>query len=391
MLEEIRRGGTVIQATPVSWQMLVEAGWGEGEREEGGGREIKVLCGGEALKEELGRKLVERGQRAWNLYGPTETTIWSLVEELKKEAMEKGGIRIGKPIGNTQVYVLDQRMGVVPVGVGGELYIGGAGVARGYLNRAELTAERFVPNPFSGGMNGGSERKEGEERKEGGERLYRTGDRVRWGRDGKLEFMGRMDEQVKVRGYRIEPGEIEGVLREHGGVKEAVVVVREGEGGDKRLVGYVVVGERGEGKGRVTGQELKSYVRERLPEYMVPGAVVMLEKLPLTPNGKVDRKALPRPEWKSEADKYVGPHSGTEEVLAQIWAEVLGVEKIGRHDNFFELGGDSILGIQVIARANEAGLRLTLKRLFEYQTIADLARVAGDTDEIHAEQGTVQG
>src|SRR6266704_1882789 len=239
----------------------------------------RVICSGEALAMESQRKFQRRlGAELHNLYGPTEASIdvtyWECCREWGKE-----NVPIGRGIANTKVYVLDKKQEAVPVGVAGELDLGGAGLARGYLKRPELTAEKFVPNGFS---------------EEGGERLYRTGDLVKWGREGELEFLGRIDQQVKIRGYQIELGEIEGVLLEQEGVEQAVVVVREeGGGGDKRLVGYVVA----KAGSKVKVKELREQVRKRLPEYMVPGGWVMLEELPLTANGKVDRKRLPEPEY----------------------------------------------------------------------------------------------
>jgi amino acid adenylation domain-containing protein/non-ribosomal peptide synthase protein (TIGR01720 family) len=328
--------------------------------------------------------------RIVNHYGPTETTVGVLtyaIEEDKKKDRDKGSgsrmVPLGRPLGNTQVYVLDREMELVPVGVAGELYIGGAGVGRGYRHSAVQTAERFVPNRFSG---------------KGGERLYRTGDRVRYVEDGNIEFLGRVDQQVKVRGYRVELGEIEAVLSGHEAVEQAVVVVREDEPGEKRLTGYVVGRSRaGEGKGSeasvgIGTEELRSYLQQRLPEHMVPAAIVVLRELPLTANGKVDRKGLPRPEgMREEASRYVGPKGEVEEILCRVWREVLRVEQVGVEDNFFELGGDSILSIQVVARARAAGVQVTPRQMFEQQTIAALAKVCGSTDHGAKPQETLSG
>jgi aryl carrier-like protein len=255
------------------------------------------------------------------------------------------------------------------VGLVGELYIGGAGVCGGYWERAELTAERYLPDPFSA---------------RGGARLYRTGDAGRYGREGQVEYVGRLDEQVKVRGYRVELGEIEAELRAQGAVREAAVLLREDQPGSKRLVGYVVA----EAGAKVSVSELRQSLQERLPEYMVPTAFVMLEELPLTVNGKVDRRALPaldsqRPQLEKV---YVGPRNEREEKLAAIWSQVLGVEQVGVHDNFFQLGGDSIRSIQVVARARQQGLLISTRQLFQYQTIAELASVAGEESSAEQEE-----
>ncbi|MFN5457254.1 AMP-binding enzyme, partial [Bradyrhizobium sp.] len=241
---------------------------------------------------------------------------------------------IGRPISNTQIYILDEHGEPVPIGVAGEIYIGGAGVARGYLNRPELTAERFVEDRFSG---------------EAGARLYRTGDLGRWLGDGTIAYLGRNDFQVKIRGFRIELGEIEARLSEHAGVRDVAVIAREDVAGDKRLVAYYV------SDAAIGAEELRGHLAALLPDYMVPSAYVHLERLPLTPNGKLDRKALPAPEGTAFAvQAYEPPQGETEEAIARIWAELLGVERIGRHDNFFALGGHSLLAIQVVSRLRQA-------------------------------------
>jgi amino acid adenylation domain-containing protein/natural product biosynthesis luciferase-like monooxygenase protein len=334
-------GARVLQATPAMWRMLREAGW----EVEG----VKVLCGGEALPVDLAQWLTAGSGHVWNLYGPTETTIWSAASRL-----EGGGrVTIGGPIGNTQIYVLDARLQAVPIGVCGELYVGGLGLGRGYLRRFGLTAERFVPSPFGSG-----------------ERLYRTGDVARWRADGNLEFLGRCDHQVKIRGYRIELGEIAATLLQSPGVRQAVVVAREDEPGNKWLVAYIV----GEGTALETS-ELRAHLKNRLPEYMVPAVFVALAAMPLTPNGKVDYKALPAPEGRPQGlVEYVAPRTPSEEMLAGMWAEVLGLERVGVHDNFFELGGHSLLATRVIARARKTfEVELPLRVLFEAPTIDALA------------------
>ncbi|HEU0053338.1 MAG TPA: amino acid adenylation domain-containing protein, partial [Longimicrobium sp.] len=306
-----------------------------------------ITVAGEALPAELVERWGAR-HRLWNLYGPTEATIWSTAAECADPARKPD---IGAPIANVRAYVLDGALEPLPVGVPGELVVGGAGVARGYLGRPALTAERFVPDPFSG---------------EPGARLYRTGDSVRWLTDGRLDFIGRIDHQVKVRGFRIEPGEIEGALRRSEGVADCVVVAREDVPGEKRLVAYVV--------GDVEAGALREHLLRELPEYMVPAAFVPLEQLPLTPNGKLDRKALPAPEY-ADADRYVAPRTPVEEVLAGIWADVLRQERVGVEESFFELGGHSLLATRVVSRVREVlAVELPLRALFEGPTVAELAR-----------------
>jgi acyl carrier protein len=282
-----------------------------------------------------------------------------------------GPIPIGHPIANTEIYLLDAHLQPVPIGVPGEIYIGGAGLARGYLNRPDLTAERFVPNPFN---------------HEPGSRLYRTGDLGRYQSDGSIVFLRRLDHQVKIRGYRIELGEIEARLAEHPEVREAVVVAREDLPGEKRLVGYVVAGEE------ISPGTLRDFLRERLPDYMSPSTFVFLDKLPLTPNGKIDRKALPAPDVSTQAThRYEAPRTATEEILVGIWAEVLGVERVGIHDNFFDLGGHSLLLVQVQRRLEEAFRHpIPIVALFQYPTLHTLekyvAREEGEQFAFHHHQ-----
>ena len=277
----------------------------------------------------------------WNLYGPTETTANAIVACLAPG----DEVSIGRPVSNTQVYVLDRYLQPVPIGVPGELYIGGDSLSRGYLNRPELTAERFMPHPFS---------------QEPGARLYKTGDLARYRPDGNIECLGRLDDQVKIRGFRIELGEIEGVLRQHPGVREAVVLASGDESGDPaaalgagtRLVAYLVADQ----EHAPTSTALRRYVREKLPSYMMPSVFVRLDALPLTPTGKVDRQALPAPDWaKPELhDTFVSPRTPVEARLANIWAAVLGRERVGMHDDFFALGGHSLLATQVMSRVHSA-------------------------------------
>ncbi|WP_188938366.1 non-ribosomal peptide synthetase [Puia dinghuensis] len=333
-----------IKLTPAHLQLL-EAAMGEGVELPA----RRLVVGGEVLSWSQLEWLRERGMEleVVNEYGPTEATVGCSVYRYQiGEEKGKGGVPIGKPIDNSSIYILDREGMPAPMGVGGELYIGGAGVARGYLNRPELTAERFVESPF------------GE-----GERLYRTGDLGRWLLDGNMEYLGRIDEQVKIRGYRIELGEIENVLEESGLVRQGVVVAREDKEGNKRLVGYVVVSE-GYDKG-----VLIKYLQGWLPEYMVPGVWVELKAMPLTVNGKVDRKGLPEP----CREKYVAPRSEIERQLAAIWSELLGVEQVGVEDSFFELGGHSLLAFRLVSAVRqELGVELPIREVFDYPTIGSL-------------------
>ncbi len=307
-----------------------------------------------------------------NNYGPTENTIVSTYLDLPPGATH-GAPTIGRPIANTQAYILDAQMQPVPMGVPGELYLGGANLARGYLNRPELTAERFVPHPFSDAP---------------GARLYRSGDVVRFLPDGQIEFTGRADFQVKIRGFRIELGEIETALQRHPDVREAAVVALEDASGGKRLVAYAV------SKGApLDVLVLRAFLESSLPTYMIPAHFVFLDAMPLMASGKIDRRALPAPDYDArESDAYEAPRNAAEERLAGIWREVLGVERVGRRDNFFELGGDSILSIQVVARANQTGLAITPKLFFQHQTVAGLAAAMGGREALPAaEQGLASG
>ncbi|HEY6924577.1 MAG TPA: amino acid adenylation domain-containing protein, partial [Steroidobacteraceae bacterium] len=316
-----------------------------------------VLVGGDRVDVDAFRQVLSEGAPGHliHVYGPTETTTFALSYEVRRIEEGATNIPIGQPIGNTQVYVLDGEGEPVPVGVAGELYIGGAGVAQGYLNRPELTAERFVPNPFC---------------KRPGGRLYRTGDLGRWLKDGTIEFLGRNDQQIKIRGYRVELGEIEARLREHAGVREAVVVAR-GEGAaDKRLIAYYT------GTEGVRAETLRAHVAEVLPEYMVPSAYVRLEVFPLTQNGKFDSRALPEPESGAYATaEYEPPQGEIEKILAGIWVELLNVERVGRRDNFFELGGHSLLTVKMLERMRQQGLQTDVGSVFAAPTLAGLAAI----------------
>jgi acyl carrier protein len=312
------------------------------------------VCSGEALPHELQERFFARlPARLHNLYGPTEAAVDVTYWECRR-GDARTVVPIGRPVANTRMHVLDRHGGELPVGVPGELHIAGVQLARGYLNRPELTAERFISHPELG-------------------RLYRTGDLGRWLPDGTLEYLGRLDHQVKLRGQRIELGEIEATLLEHPGVRETVVLARQDSPGDLRLVAYLVPS----GQADVSAAELRDFLKGKLPEYMVPSAFVVLDTLPLSPNGKVDRKALPAPDTARSGadDSYVPPRGPVEEAVAGVWAEVLGVERVGAQDNFFELGGHSLLATQVLSRLRQVfPIDLPLRRLFEEPTVANLAR-----------------
>ncbi|MEU3372746.1 amino acid adenylation domain-containing protein [Streptomyces sp. NPDC006660] len=340
-------GATVMQATPATWQLLVEAGWSNDGS-------LKVLVGGEALPPALAEGLVREPGRTWNVYGPTETTIWSTAHRLDSGAEQ---ISIGRPLDNTQVYVLDERLAPVPVGMPGDLYLGGTGVARGYRGRPALTAERFVPDPFGNRP---------------GARLYATGDKARLREDGTLVFLGRDDGQVKLRGFRIELGEIEARLEEHPAVRRAVALVREDRPGDQRLTGYVVAAD-----GAALGaEELREHLRRFLPDYMVPAAFVTLDAFPLNTSGKIDRRALPEPVVERDAASYVPPRDAVELEVAHIWEEVLGVKPIGLHDRFFDLGGHSLLVLRLMAEIEKRfGQQLPMAAIFRGATVERFARM----------------
>ncbi|MEA2626057.1 MAG: hypothetical protein QOD06_2102 [Candidatus Binatota bacterium] len=340
---------TMLQATPATWRLLLQAGWA-------GQPELKMLCGGEALPADLARQLLPRGGELWNLYGPTETTIWSTAYRVRGD---EETIPIGRPLANTQVHILDVEGCPLPVGVAGELYIGGDGVALGYLGRPDLTAERFVADAFSSVP---------------AARLYKTGDLAQWREDGQLEYLGRLDQQVKVRGFRIEPGEVEMALRRHRSIREAVVVALDDDGtGEKRLVAYVVPA-RG---ATVSGADVRAFLRGQLPEYMNPAAYVTLHDLPLTPNGKIDRRALPAPSEAAElrgAD--ISPRNPLEFQLAAMWEDVLGVRAVGVTDSFFDLGGTSLLAAKLFAEIERRfGKRLPIATLLQAPTVEQLAHI----------------
>lgn len=339
---------TIMQATPATWRMLIEAGWP-------GSNRLTILCGGEPLPRDLAVSLLDRSGALWNMYGPTETTIWSTIERIERTDRE---ITIGKPIANTDVYILDQFLQPVPVGVSGELYIGGHGLARGYRGRPDLTEDRFIPHPFS---------------PEPLAKLYRTGDLARYRSDGRIVHLGRLDHQVKIRGFRIELGEIETALSAHHAVRQAVVIAWEDQQGAKQLVAYVVCQD-----GPAPGQpELRSFLRSKIPEYMVPSLFVFLKAMPLTANNKVDRKALPAPSPTPLSDAvYVAPRDQMDIQMAALWQQVFGIDKVGIHDNFFDLGGHSLKAAQLFYLIEQVyGRHLPLATLFQAPTIAGLASV----------------
>ncbi len=344
-------GITIMQATPATWRLLIEAGWQ-------GNKELKILCGGEAMPHDLAEQLLERSGSVWNMYGPTETTIWSAVYQVESET---GSVPVGRPIANTQIYILDEKMHPVPLGVPGHLHIGGDGLARGYLKRAELTAEKFVDDPFCEASSG---------------RIYKTGDLAKFRPDGVIEFLGRLDFQVKVQGHRIELGEIESQLNRHPQIKQSVVMARQtgSKIDDKQLVAYTIAdGEP------PNVSDLRDFLRKTLPDYMLPAIFMSLDIFPLNPAGKVDRKALPEPEAIRPALRveYVAPRNSGEEKMAAIWSSALGLDQVGMNDNFFELGGASIQSLEIADRALEEGIDITPAMLFQYSTIAELVGAAG--------------
>jgi amino acid adenylation domain-containing protein len=343
-------GATVMQATPATWRMLLEAGWAAADPG------LKILIGGEAVSQKLANQLLQKSASVWNVYGPTETTIWSTLSKLEAGP---SAVSIGRPIGNTEIFILDKMLQPVPIGVAGELHIGGDGLARGYLKRPELTAEKFIVHPLNPDPKA---------------RLYKTGDLVRYLPDGNIEFLGRIDHQVKIRGFRIELGEIEGVLRQHPAINETVVLAREDTPGDKRVVAYFVPTR----DAAPTTAALRSFLKEKLPEYMLPSVFVTLKSMPLTPNGKVDRRALPAPDQANLAPTgtFAAPQDAVESQLVQMWESVLGVRPIGVRDNYFELGGHSLVAVKLMNRIEEVfGKTLPIATLLEAPTIEQLAAI----------------
>ncbi|WP_169734039.1 non-ribosomal peptide synthetase [Zymobacter palmae] len=337
---------TLFQATPATWKLLLENQWQ-------GAPQLTGLIGGEACPLALAHDIAARVSTLWNMYGPTETTVWSTMQLLSTREAQ---VSIGRPIANTRAYVLDEQQHPVPVGVVGELYIAGAGVTHGYLGRPELTAERFLPDPFVADKQ---------------VRMYRTGDLVRWRRDGTLDYLGRNDFQVKIRGFRIELGEIEAALQACDGVQDAIVVARSHTGGEPQLVAYCTPSR----DVMPDAAQLKAALAAIMPGYMVPAAFMVLERLPLTPNGKLDRQALPAPDDSAFVrQQYDAPHGPLEEGLAALWRDVLGVERVGRQDHFFALGGHSLLAVQLMTRVQQRLQHtLSLEALFAHPTLAAMA------------------
>ncbi|MEH2337088.1 amino acid adenylation domain-containing protein [Nostoc sp.] len=383
-------GLTVVNLPTVYWQQLAQE-WIKTQVLDTNNQLRLVIVGGDVMLPEyvtVWQKSPMSCVRLVNAYGPTETTITTTLFEILPQLSEHGNLRkmpIGRPLPNRTVYILDKYLQPVPIGVPGQLYIGGVCLAKGYLNRPELTQERFITNPFGSG------------------RLYKTGDLVRYLRNGNIEYLGRIDNQVKIRGFRIELGEIEAVLNTHPQIQQAVVIVREDIPGNtcterlvpsgaevsrsKRLVAYVLPSDES-----LTSNQLRQFLKQQLPEYMVPTSFVTLENLPLTPNGKVDRKALPTPDGEiNREDEYVAPRTAIEQTLTNIWQQLLVKEKVSIHDNFFEIGGDSILSIQIVSRAKNSGIQITPKQIFQNQTIAELAQVANTVASVECKQGIVTG
>jgi len=360
LLKKLNQGGiTVMQATPATWRLLLAAGWKSSP-------DLRIFTGGEALSQELAHHLLKKSQAVWNVYGPTETTIWSSILQVgtQETVQTKGGLEsIGHPIANTQIYLLDQYLQLVPIGVSGELHISGDGLARGYLNRPDLTADKFIPHPFSQYPNA---------------RLYKTGDLARYLPDGNIEYLNRIDNQVKLRGFRIELGEIEAVLAQHSEVHEAVVIIREDQPGDKRLVAYLVPKAQ-----EVMPSNLRQFLQTKLPDYMVPSAFVKLETMPLTPNGKVDRRALPAPAqtWQETQEVPVAPQDDIENQLTDIWEELLGIRPSSIHDNFFYLGGHSLLVATLVDKIDKQfGKNISAMSVFQAPTIAQLSDILHEND-----------
>lgn len=354
LLEQEGAQASIMQATPVTWQLLLSHGWS-------GQRNLKMVCGGEALPPVLAQALLAQSEELWNMYGPTETTVWSTAACLKEKTTS---ISIGTPIGNTSIYILDSYLQPVPIGVTGEFWIGGTGLARGYLGQPDLTADRFRPNPFS---------------EQGGERIYRTGDLARYRMDGSIECLGRIDHQVKIRGFRIELNEIETILLQYPDVQACVVTLRKEHQDQARIIAYLKL----QPEASLVLNDLYSHLQYYLPAYMLPAAIAVLDEFPLTPNKKIDRHRLPTTDitFFEQRGEYIAPTTELEEQLVQIWREVLGIEKIGIHDDFFALGGDSLSSIYMISKLHEIGISVQPKHLHNVRTVAQLAELVGTFSE----------
>ena len=354
---------TVLQATPGLWRILIDAGLDSGRSE---ALPLKVLCGGEALPRDLAERLLDRSDDVWNVYGPTETTIWSSATRVTRGS---GPLRLGPPIANTTFFVLDEMQQPVPIGVTGELCIGGDGLARGYWNRSELTAEKFLPNPFGQGENAG--------------RIYRTGDLARRHADGSMELLGRVDFQVKLRGYRIELGDIEAALAAHPKIRESVVVQQDG-----RLIGFFESSEPQPADAVPLTLELQQLLHRSLPEYMIPAALLSLPHIPRTANGKVDRKALPQLsatdtlQLNSKGRTFTAPATSEEKRLSEIWTEILGLDEVSTTDSIFEVGADSLLIFRIAARAQRDGLPINATQIFQLRTIRALCDLLQEKSKI---------
>jgi amino acid adenylation domain-containing protein len=347
---------TILNQTPSAMRQLVEA-IPKGPKNADYWSLRLIICGGEAFPRDLASPSMEWGVSVWNFYGPTEATVWAAINPITSTGSKGESIPIGRPIADRRIYLLDDNLQPVPVGIPGELHIGGAGLARGYFKRPELTAERFIPDPFSNDPRA---------------RLYRTGDLARYLPDGNIEFLGRIDHQIKIRGFRVELGEVESVLGQHPSVRETVVTAFEESTHEKELVAYVLSKQ----EPATTTHELRRFLKEKLPDYMVPSAFVFLDSLPLTPNGKVDRGALPAPDRNRAAlgQSYVAARTPIEEKLAKIWGEVLRLERVSIYDNFFDLGGHSLKATQVMSQLRDVfQAEMPLRNLFEHPTVAGLA------------------
>ncbi|MEM6252544.1 MAG: amino acid adenylation domain-containing protein [Cyanobacteria bacterium P01_D01_bin.156] len=376
-------GIDIMQATPATWRLLINTGWS-------GQSGLKILCGGEALDLELAKKLISRGEEVWNVYGPTETTIWSSALELSSEHLTGSAVPIGHPIDNTQFYVLDSQQQSVPMGVAGELYIGGMGLAQGYWNRPELTAERFVEVCLD---SRGAEEQRSRGAGEQGRTpitLYKTGDRVRYREDGTLDYLGRFDQQTKLRGYRIELGEIETAIAAHTSVNQAVAAIQGDQPEEQRLVAYITLTNGSDREN--LARELRSYLTPLLPTYMIPSAYQILDVFPLTPNGKVDRKALPLVQKSVTTNQ---PKTSLERTLAEVWQSLLKLDSVGIHDNFFEVGGHSLLVVNAQNQIRQKlDVEISLMDLFQYPTLSTLANYinqlqTGQTEKSHIRDRTV--